>query len=893
MTSPAADRQKLVFLSQLDSKVPLPGLETIGKKGLALAELARIGAPVPAGFALTAAACERFLRAEEKSDGRGGEDGAGELAEELERGLAHLGELAGRRFGDDKNPLLVSLRTSAPEEMPGELPAIVNFGLTEAGVKGLIGKTLDERAAWDAYRRFLRGFGEHVLGVGGKKFQKIVAGALERSRSENEHELEAAAMKDLAKAFLALCQNQGETAFPASPKAQLMMAVGAGFRAWQNPAAIARRAAATRAEYRGTALILQEMVFGNATGSSGAGSIFTRHPRGGEKARYGKFLPGGYGSDLTAGQQLPEEVAALEATAPEAFAELLEWAEKAERRLRDAQEIRFAVQQGRLWILRARPSGRTAHASLKIALDLVDEGICSERQALLTIDPAGVDRLLHPTLDKSNGEKPISKGLPASPGSAVGRAVFFAEHASELAEQGIKTILVRHETTPEDIGGLNVAEGILTGTGGLTSHAAVVARGMGKCCVVGATELEINYHVNEMTVGEVTVKKMDWISLDGNTGEIFAGELPQISPAVEGDLARVLEWADKARTIGVRANADTEEDARRALELGAEGIGLCRTEHMFFHIDRIPIFRKMILAVDEIGRSAALGELLPLQRKDFMDLLRVMDGRPLTIRLLDPPLNEFLPRGIRSQTRMSRAMKIPLDALQRRIEVLSETNPMLGHRGCRLALTYPEIYQMQVRAIVEAACIVTKEGVPVLPEIMVPLVSTSRELEVLRREIEQLAGRVMEELGETVPLTIGTMLETPRAAMCSASIARHADFYSFGTNDLTQMGYGFSRDDAGSFLPLYLEKGVLEHDPFVTLDQEGIGEMVRMAIQQGRQQNPKLKFGICGEHGGEPESVKFFHRLGLDYVSCSPFRLPVARLAAAQGSVEDDPAQPS
>jgi len=465
--------------------------------------------------------------------------------------------------------------------------------------------------------------------------------------------------------------------------------------------------------------------------------------------------------------------------------------------------------------------------------------------------------------------------------------VFFAEHAEELAAQGIQTILVRHETTPEDIGGLSVASGILTGTGGLTSHAAVVARGMGKCCIVGATSVEINYHVNEMTLGDQVVKRLDWISLDGNTGEIFVGQLPQIQPSMEGDLARVLGWADKHRTMGVRANADTKEDAERAIEMGAEGIGLCRTEHMFFDIDRIPIFRRMILALDETGRSAALSDLLPFQRKDFMEMFRVMNGKPVTIRLLDPPLHEFLPRGIRSQTRMSRTMNIPLEVVQRRTEALMENNPMLGHRGCRLAITYPEIYQMQVRAIAEAACIVKKEGIAVEPEIMVPLISTAKELELLREESRILAERVMEELGETFPLHIGTMVETPRAAMCSRAIARHADFYSFGTNDLTQMGYGFSRDDSGSFLPEYLDKKVLDVDPFVAIDQEGIGRMVRMGVDEGRAVNSDLKIGICGEHGGEPNSVKFFHRIGLDYVSCSPFRVPVARMAAGQAAIEE------
>jgi pyruvate,orthophosphate dikinase len=498
-----------------------------------------------------------------------------------------------------------------------------------------------------------------------------------------------------------------------------------------------------------------------------------------------------------------------------------------------------------------------------------------------------VDEYMHPVLDKGEGQQALTKGLPASPGSAVGQAVFFAEHAVELASQGIRTILIRHETSPEDIDGLKVAEGIITAHGGLTSHAAVVARGMGKCCVVGAGDIAINYLINEMTVRDTVVKRLDWVSMDGNTGEMFVGRLPQVQPALEGGIAKVLEWADRYRRLGVYANADTAEDARHAIEQGAGGIGLCRTEHMFFDINRIPLFRKMILAIDEVGRSAALAELLPLQRKDFMDIFRVMHGKPVTIRLLDPPLNEFLPKGIRSQTRMARAMGISVEMIQRRTEALSENNPMMGHRGCRLAVTYPEIYNMQVRAIVEAACIVKKEGVEVHPEIMVPLVSTTRELVMLRRQIEVLVQQVTVELGESIPFKIGTMVETPRAAVCSRGIARYADFYSFGTNDLTQMTFGFSRDDVGVFLPIYLEKGILDTDPFMELDQEGTGRLVQIATEEGRKINPKLKLGICGEHGGDPRSVKFFHRVGLDYVSCSPFRVPVARLAAGQAAVEE------
>jgi len=638
----------------------------------------------------------------------------------------------------------------------------------------------------------------------------------------------------------------------------------------------------------GTALVIQPMVFGTAPGLSGAGRFFTRHPATGEGALYGRFLFDALGPDLTAGLRLAEPLEVLFKKSPELRAQLDDWRGKLEKHFHDALEVHFVVEGGKLLLLQCVSAGRTGKAGMRIALEMVEEGLASEKQALLHLDAKILNEYLHPILDPAAKKDLLTKGLPASPGSAVGQVVFFAEQAEELTAQGVKTILVRHETTPEDIGGLAVSQGILTATGGLTSHAAVVGRGMGKCCVVGAGEVQINYLLQEMTISGKTVRRLDWISLDGNTGEVFEGKLPQVQPSLEGGVAKVLGWADRVRRLRVRANADTPADAQQAVELGAEGIGLCRTEHMFFHLERIPLFRKMILASDVVGRSAALAELLPLQRKDFMDLFRVMNGRPVTIRLLDPPLHEFLPRGIRSQTRMAKAMGIPVEAVQRRSEALHETNPMLGHRGCRLAITYPEIYQMQVRAIVEAACIVTKEKVEVHPEIMVPLVSTTRELDALREDIELLTKRVMTEMGENFVIPIGTMIETPRAAVCAGSIARYADFFSFGTNDLTQMAFGFSRDDAGMFLPTYVAKGILEQDPFVELDQVGVGGLMRMAVEQGRRVNPKLKVGICGEHGGDPSSVHFSHALNLDYVSCSPFRIPIARLAAAQAAVMED-----
>ena len=869
-------------INSADPEKEPSAIAEVGRKGAARMERAILGAPVPGGFILPASLCSHA--------GKDGSEPSAELAAAVDEGIAQLAQMTGRGFADDADPLLVSVRGSTPANMPVEPPCIVNIGLTETGVKAL-SKKEDARLAWDAYRRFLHGYGVHVLGVSPEDFEAARQELLAAAGAEGEHELDAGGLQALAGKYKTLWEAEAPGALEAGPRKQLLRAVATGFATWQSPACVTHRAAVLQENLPGTAMIVQEMAFGTGDKQSGAGNVFTRHPATGEKVAYGTYLERACSQDLTAGERFTEDLKTLQQTLPEVYDQLQQWADKIERHFQDAQEIQFAVERGRLVVLLASPAGRTARASLKIALDLVSEGACGERKALRGIDPAAIDLLLHPMLDKTGVEAPLGKGLPASPGSAVGQVVFFAEHVEELAAQGIRTILVRNETTPEDIGGLSAAEGILTAHGGLTSHAAVVARGMGKCCIVGAKSIEINYLINEMTIGEVTVKRRDWISLDGNTGEIFAGELPQFQPSLEGDVAKVMEWADAARTMGVRANADTEQDARKALEMGAEGVGLCRTEHMFFHIDRIPIFRKMILAVDEVGRAAALSELLPLQRKDFMDIFRVMDGRPVTIRLLDPPLHEFLPRGVRSQTRMSKAMGIPLETVQARADALAENNPMLGHRGCRLALTYPEMYQMQVRAIVEAACIVVKEGVLVEPEIMVPLVSTALELEVLRGEIQVLVDRVKEELGESIQFHIGTMLETPRAAVCSRSIAAHADFFSFGTNDLTQMGYGFSRDDSGSFLPTYLERGVLEADPFVSLDQEGIGGLVRIAVEEGRKANPNLKVGICGEHGGEPESVKFFHRLGLDYVSCSPFRIPIARLAAAQAAIEAEEGQ--
>jgi pyruvate,orthophosphate dikinase len=871
----------LLFGAGLEMPETLPSARIAGCKGAALLAMTAAGAPVPPGFILPTDQCAAALA--------GGNGLPAELRTALKRGLEEVGHATHASFGDKHKPLLVSLRSSPPATMPKSQRTVVNLGLTEALLPAYIATLGGGEAAawlgWDSYRRLLLSYAMNVLRLDPEPFELLRSEALEAAKADGEHELNATALEALTLSLRAQVEKAG--ALPSDPFDWLAHAVARGFAAWNFPEADEHRRHTMREDLTGTALIVQAMVQGAASDGAhgGAGHLYTRLPATGDKQLQGSYLAQAQGGDLTAGVRLPDTLDMLAKRLPEVHRQVLEWAAKLERSLRNAIELDFTIERGTLHLLGVMPASRTPRASLRIALDLVDEGLCTPQEALLTVDPRVIDEYLHPVLDRSAAKVPLTKGLGASPGSAVGQAVFFAEHAVELAAQGIKTILVRHETSPEDIDGLKVAEGILTAHGGLTSHAAVVGRGMGKCVVVGANALQINYLINEMTVGEQTVKRLDWISLDGTTGEVFYGKLPQVQPQLEGGIARVLEWADAARTMGVQANADTPDDARRAVELGAEGIGLCRTEHMFFDIDRIPLFRKMILAGDEIGRAAALSELLPLQRRDFLEMFRVMQGRPVTIRLLDPPLNEFLPKGIRSQTRMAKAMRIPVEVIQQRTEALSESNPMMGHRGCRLAITYPEIYNMQVRAIVEAACIVKKEGLQVHPEIMVPLISTERELIVLRKAIEELIQRVSAELGETISFQIGTMVETPRAAVCSRSIARHADFYSFGTNDLTQMGYGFSRDDVGVFLPTYLEREILDGDPFMALDQEGIGGLVRLAVEQGRRSNPHLNIGICGEHGGDPESVVFFHRVGLDYVSCSPFRIPVARLAAGQAAL--------
>ena len=877
----------MIHLFGAQDSPPIGGKTAFGEKGWRLASMSALGAPVPPGLILPA----HYSGEAAKNGGRLPDS----VRQALREALSQLEEITGRRFGDETRPLRLSLRSSPPPDAPFRIDSVLNLGVTEKIARSMEQATGnapgDATVGWDAYRRLIEGYGVRVLGLEPGKFEGVWNEVMTAEGAEGGHELSLEAMRTLALEYREVVAAQSDTPWPEDPMELLYETVAAAYGAWNAVEAQYWRIDHGLNDLPGTGLVLQTMAGGTGQGhrgseKSGAGRLITRVPATGEKKPHGNFLSHALGPDLSAGIRITGHITEMEQAAPEAYAGLLEWGERLEKHFQDAMDIQFTIENGTLAILSARPSQRTPKASLKIALALVEEKICDRRQGLLRVNPKVIDECLHPVLDKTEAEAPVAKGLPASPGSAVGHAVFFAEQAVELAAQGIRTILIRSETTPEDIDGLKVAEGIITAHGGLTSHAAVVARGMGKCCIVGVGAIRIDYLVNEMTIGETQIRRMDWISMDGTSGEIYAAELPQIQPALDGGIGTVLEWADEIRRLGVYANADTAEDARHALEQGAGGIGLCRTEHMFFEIDRIPLFRKMILALDETGRAAALAELLPLQRKDFMEIFRVMEDRPVTIRLLDPPLNEYLPKSIRSQTRMARTMGIPVETIQQRTEALSESNPMMGHRGCRLAITYPEIYNMQVRAIVEAACIVKKEGVPVNPEIMVPLVSTSKELSLLRADIEKMVAQVTDELGETIHFKIGTMVETPRAAISAKSIAPLADFFSFGTNDLTQMCYGFSRDDVGMFLPAYLEKGILDNDPFMEFDQEGTGRLVKIAVEEGREANPDLKLGVCGEHGGDAPSVKFFHRVGLDYVSCSPFRIPVARLAAGQAVVE-------
>ncbi len=855
--------------------------DLLGGKGANLAEMSLLGLPVPPGFTISTLACKYYLE-----HGRSWPPG---LEEQVREGIRFVEEQMGQRFGDPEDPLLVSVRSGAAVSMPGMMDTVLNLGINDDAVKGLAKKTNNERFAYDTYRRFIQMFGDVVMGIPHEVFEEALSEMKERRGVRYDVELTAEDLKELVELYKDIFKQHTGRLFPTDPMEQLRLAINAVFDSWNNPRAIRYRQIHRIRGLLGTAVNVQAMVFGNMGERSGTGVCFTRNPATGEKHLYGEFLLNAQGEDVVAGIRTPEPIDRLKDLMPEVYEELLQYADLLERHYRDMQDIEFTVQEGRLFILQTRNGKRTGVAAVRIAVDMVNEGIADKAHAVAKlVSPEHVEQLLHPRFpaDLDYSDKVLTRCLPASPGAAVGQVVFTPEDAEAWHEQGKKVILVRIETSPEDVGGMHAAEGIVTSRGGMTSHAAVVARSWGKPCVVGCEDIKIDYAKKVFHVGDVVVKEGDWISINGTTGEVILGKLPLVEPELSGHFATFMEWVDEFRDMGVRANADRPEDARIARQFGAEGIGLARTEHMFFEGDRILAMREMIMARDEEERRQALEKLLPYQREDFKGLFRAMDGFPVTIRLLDPPLHEFLPRTPEEQEEMAKALGVPVEDVRAKVEALSEANPMLGHRGCRLGITYPEITEMQTRAILEAAIAVHEEGVEVIPEIMVPLVGIREELMHQRSVIERTAQQVFAETGKSVDFKIGTMIEVPRAAVTAEEIAEVADFFSFGTNDLTQMTFGFSRDDVGKFLPFYLEQGILADDPFRILDTQGVGRLVRMASEQGQKANPDIKLGICGEHGGEPHSVHFFYETGLHYVSCSPYRVPVARLAAAQARLK-------
>ncbi|MBN8874858.1 MAG: pyruvate, phosphate dikinase [Rhodospirillales bacterium] len=859
----------------------------LGGKGANLAEMASIGLPVPPGFTITTEVCTAFYENQRNYPA--------ELAGQVKEALGRVEKAVGLRFGDQAHPLLVSVRSGARVSMPGMMDTVLNLGLTDQTVQGLAVAAKDERFAWDSYRRFIQMYGSVVLGVDHHRFEEIIEHTKLEAGVVEDTALTAADWQRVVTGYKDLVQTETGKPFPQDPEAQLWGAIGAVFGSWMNPRAITyRRLHDIPAEW-GTAVNVQAMVFGNMGDDCATGVCFTRDPSTGENAFYGEYLVNAQGEDVVAGIRTPQPLSKaaakngevpLEAAMPNAYAELLKVRETLEKHYKDMQDLEFTVQQNKLYMLQTRNGKRTAAASLRMAVDMAREGLIDEAEAVRRVNPASLDQLLHPTLDPKAPRTLLAKGLPASPGAACGAVVFSADEAESRAGKGEAVILVRVETSPEDIHGMHAAKGILTTRGGMTSHAAVVARGMGRPCVAGAGGITVDYNAQTLSAAGKSVRAGEIITLDGATGEVFIGSVAMVEPAMSGDFGTLMQWADKHRRMGVRANAETPMDAETARKFGAEGIGLCRTEHMFFDPERIGAVRQMIMASDEAGRRTALARLLPFQREDFRQLFTIMAPLPVTIRLLDPPLHEFLPHADTEMQEVADALGTDLDAIRRRLTELAEANPMLGHRGCRLGVTFPEIYEMQARAIFEGALAVAKEsGQAPHPEIMIPLVGTQKELEITRAQVDKIAKEVFAEAGKTIDYSVGTMIELPRAAILADKIAENADFFSFGTNDLTQTVFGLSRDDAGKFLPFYVEHGILPKDPFISIDVEGVGEMVRIASEKGRAARKSLKLGICGEHGGDPASIAFCEKVGLDYVSCSPYRVPVARLAAAQAAL--------
>ncbi|MGV6802523.1 MAG: pyruvate, phosphate dikinase [bacterium] len=863
----------------------------LGGKGANLAEMASLGLPVPPGFTITTEVCTAYY-----ANGNNYPEG---LDQAVEKAVARIGELVGKTFGDTQNPLLVSVRSGARASMPGMMDTVLNLGLNDQTVTGLAQLSGDERFAYDSYRRFIQMYSDVVLGVGHHNFEEILDGYKEEEEKYLDTELTAADWKKLIVLYKEIVQKELGREFPQDVNEQLWGAINAVFASWRNDRANTYRRLHNIPEEWGTAVNVQAMVFGNMGDSSATGVAFTRDPSTGDNSYYGEFLINAQGEDVVAGIRTPqpltlaakkamgEEAPSLEEAMPETFKELTDVFDRLESHYRDMQDIEFTIQEGKLWMLQTRNGKRTAKAALKIAVELCEAGIISEEEAVMRVEPASLDQLLHPSLDPDAPRDLLTRGLPASPGAASGEAVFNSDEAERLAQEGRKVVLVRVETSPEDIHGMHAAAGIVTARGGMTSHAAVVARGMGRPCVCGAGDIKIEADGSAFTTGGRKINKGDQVTIDGATGEVFFGAVATIQPELSGDFAKVMAWADKARRMRVRANAETPLDAKTAREFGAEGIGLCRTEHMFFDADRIIAVREMILAENEAGRRLALEKLLPMQRGDFVELFTVMQGLPVTVRLLDPPLHEFLPHTDEEIEEIAKASGMDAEALKDRAHKLQEVNPMLGHRGCRLGVTFPEIYEMQARAIMEAACeVAAATGEKVVPEIMIPLVAKTKELALLKASIESVIKKVLTERDIDLNYMIGTMIELPRAALTADDIANEAEFFSFGTNDLTQTTFGVSRDDAGAFMQEYIAKGIFEQDPFVTLDRDGVGALVELAADKGRQTRPDIKLGICGEHGGDPDSIHFVEKVGLDYVSCSPYRVPIARLTAAQSALE-------
>ncbi|MGP8331055.1 MAG: pyruvate, phosphate dikinase [Methanosarcinaceae archaeon] len=882
-----ADQKFVYFFGNSGTEGKNSMKNLLGGKGANLAEMANFGIPVPAGFTITTEVCLLHLKNEQYPNG---------LMEQIDEAIRKLEIITNKKFGDFNNPLLLSVRSGARVSMPGMMDTVLNLGLNDKSVLGLTQNSKNERFAYDSYRRFLTMFGDVVLGIEYENFESIIDSLKKEKEVKLDTELDVNALKELVEMFKVLIKKKTGNDFPQDAHKQLKMSIDAVFSSWNNQRANTYRRLNNIPDDWGTAVNVQIMVYGNMGENSGTGVAFTRDPATGEKRFFGEYLINAQGEDVVAGIRTPQPIETLKEKMPVNYEKLVQIYQKLEKHFKDMQDIEFTIEDGNLFMLQTRNGKRTAAAAVKIAVDMVNEKLIDKNTALLRIEPEHIEQLLHPMMDPDADLKIIANGLPASPGAAVGKVVFTAEHAEEMAKKEEKTILVRTETSPEDIGGMNAAEGILTVRGGMTSHAAVVARGMGKPCVAGCGDINIDIKKGTISVDGYTINEGDYLTLDGTTGNVILGKVELITAGFSKDLEKILKWADEVRTLGVRTNADTPHDAEVARNFGAEGIGLCRTEHMFFEDDRIPAVREMIMAEDEYSRKKALLKLLPMQKSDFIGIFRAMEGYPVTIRLLDPPLHEFLPDHEELTMNLIELKKSDgnlkeIEQLKKviaRVEMLHEINPMLGHRGCRLGITYPEIYDMQVEAIIEAACELKSEGMNIVPEIMIPLIGHVEELRSTKKNVIRVAGSVLDKKNVELEYLVGTMIELPRAAITADKIAEEAEFFSFGTNDLTQTTFGFSRDDAGKFLPYYIEHGILDNDPFAVLDQEGVGQLIKIGIDKGRSKRKNLKLGICGEHGGDPQSIKFGHKIGLNYVSCSPYRVPIARLVAAQAVLEKD-----